>query len=268
MNLTNIHRVKQLIVYEGIVDDKIFTQIINAVSKAIEKSPLFDRYIEKKERTEQFDTEYDQRIFVVKGVPIDTDQTFKIWHDTAREWGSGTEIDTDNYYVEAETGRIKMDRYTVSAGDGSLKIQYTGGLSLSADRLLGTIETKVGTYVVGETITGNLSGAKGLLVSQTDSAIAITMVSGEFEIGETLTGGTSSATSKLKTVTQIPLVVTYPDLAYACELQSAFQFQRKNEIGLRNVSIEGGSIATYDPIDFLPEVKRILSGYKRIGLVG
>jgi len=273
MNLTNIYRVKQYIKYSdsNVDDDHAFNQIVHSVSGMIEKSPLFDRYIEKMERTETFDTEYAQEIFSLRGVPVDTALTFKVWHDIARDYGDTTLLDADNYYVESVTGILKIDNFTVAKGKGSLKVQYTGGLSPHTDRLTGTIETVSGTFTSGEYVTGSLSGAKGKLVGSIttgNTTITIIVIDGVFEANDIITGLTSVKTCKLKTITQIPLVMAYPDLAGACDIQCAYQFQRRQEVGLQSISVQGGSISTYDTKNFLSEVQRILSSYKRIGSVG
>jgi len=273
MNLTNIYRVKQYMKFgfTNIDDDHIFNQLVQSVSKMIENSPLFDRYAEKVERTETFDTEYGQEIFPLRGVPVDTALTFKVWHDIARDYGDTALLDADNYYIEGATGILKVDNFTVAKGKGSLRVQYTGGLSPHTDRLTGTIETVSGTFTSGEFVGGSLSGARGKLVGSIttgDTAITIVVINGIFEANETITGETSAKTCKLKTITQTPLVMSYPDLAMACDMQCAFQFQRKTEVGLRSVSVEGGSINTYEPTEFLPEVRRVLSSYRRIGSIG
>ena len=53
----------------------------------------------------------------------------------------------------------------------------------------------IGTFQVGETITGGTSSATGVLFSVTSSEMVIHTVSGTFQTAETLTGGTSSATA-------------------------------------------------------------------------
>ncbi len=267
MNLTTLARVKTLLEVKGDTLDTVLKQIIRSVSKAIENSALFDRYIERKLRTEYFDTDYAQPIVSVKGVPIDEDTAPLIYHDTAREFATGTLIDAGNYYVQAARGIIKFDRYTLSEGKGSLKIVYTGGLSESTDRMVVTISSIVGTFTVGETVTGGTGGATGTVVSIDVSNLTMTVdvLTGEFELDETITGGTSNATCVIDAITQNPIVMAYPDLAHACEIQAGFIQQRRNTLGQKSVSLEGGSVSTFQTLKFLPEVRQILNTYRRFG---
>ena len=59
-----------------------------------------------------------------------------------------------------------------------------------------TLNNLTGTFVVGESITGNISGASATLavVGATQVEYTPTTLSGTFSVGETVTGGTSGAT--------------------------------------------------------------------------
>lgn len=272
MNLTTVDRVKKLMVIDGDKEDVVLKQLVSSTSKAIENSARFNRYIEKVERTEYFDVEYAQKVIQVKGMPIDTDETFKIWHDTSREFADNTLIASSNYYVDAKSGMIKFDRYTLSGGVGALKIQYTGGLSASVDILSAIISTLSGSFTVSEVIEGQTSGALGILRAIYESALSINIevTSGEFQVGETIKGkGSADAVPSciLGAISQNPIVMAYSDLAYACDVQVGFIHGQKDHLGQKSISIEGGS-ASFEPLNFLPEVKRILMSYRRFGNVG
>lgn len=53
------------------------------------------------------------------------------------------------------------------------------------------------------------------------------------------------------------------DLKRACLLQVAFDFRRREDIGLAAVSLPDGSVSTLRPAELLPEVKEILKAYRR-----
>ena len=272
MNLTTIGRVKKLLTMDSDKYDPLLRQLISSVSKAMINSPFFNRYAEKVERTEYFDVEYGQKVLQVKGYPIDTGETFKIWHDTSRTFADSSLVAATNYYVEAKSGMIRFDRYTLSEGVGSLKIQYTGGLSASADRLLATISSISNDFTVSEVVEGQTSGALGILKSIYPSGLSIDIevTSGEFQVGETIKGKGSADSIPsciLGTISQNPIVMAYADLAYACDVQVGFVYGMKDNIGQKSVSIEGGSVS-YEPQTFLPDVKRILRSYRRFGNVG
>lgn len=64
-----------------------------------------------------------------------------------------------------------------------------------------TIGTVVGTFVVGELITGGTSAATGRIAAVTSTLITIIDVTGAFTNGETITGGTSGATAVISATT-------------------------------------------------------------------
>ena len=69
---------------------------------------------------------------------------------------------------------------SVSGGGPSLQITYT---------------SLVGSFVLGETVTGGTSAATGVVALTASPQITCNQVSGEFQVGETITGGTSGATA-------------------------------------------------------------------------
>jgi len=59
-------------------------------------------------------------------------------------------------------------------------------------------------------------------------------------------------------------VIQVPDaLQRACILQTAFEFRRRNDVGITSVSMPDGSITVDSPTELLPEVRRILRQYRR-----
>jgi hypothetical protein len=59
-------------------------------------------------------------------------------------------------------------------------------------------------------------------------------------------------------------VLAVPDyLKHACLMQVAFEFKRREDLGLSGVSMPGGSVSTYQPADLLPEVKGIIKNNRR-----
>lgn len=58
----------------------------------------------------------------------------------------------------------------------------------------------VGTFEVGETITGGTSGATGIMTGDDATQLGISDLTGTFTPGETITGGTSAATATLTSI--------------------------------------------------------------------
>jgi hypothetical protein len=66
----------------------------------------------------------------VTPVVIDGQHTFKIWEDINRVFGDDTLVDSDDYYVDQDTGIVyfyyQVD-YPRGYGPGSIKVSYSGG---------------------------------------------------------------------------------------------------------------------------------------------
>ncbi len=294
MNLTTIERVKRLI---GNSDtdlpttgsDNILRMIISNISGQIER--WLDRYCYYQAYSEQLDSMAEQRMFSIKGYPIDIAQSVKVYNDIARVFA--TEIASTNLYVDALTGIIKIDGYSISAGFGAVKITYTGGLAKTTDQLITSVEAVIvnvidglGRMVISEEeeeviiaggavefpagceILGLRSGARGLFIEELDDDLKISVLDGQFQEGEivqgVLTGDVDIPYRQLKTFSEIPLIMAYPDIAYACELQTVFVFTRRRDVGMKSVQVAGASVSNYETFKLLPEVKALLNPFRRI----
>ncbi len=81
----------------------------------------------------------------------------------------------------------------------------------------------------------------------------------------TYTGGYLATATSIGVGSTETVLLQVPDsIAYACMLQVAFVFRRRKDIGLNSVSMPDGSINTMYAADLLPEVKNILSHYRKI----
>jgi len=132
---TNIDRVKRLIDKTQPDDDAILTALIEEFSSAFEI--MIRRHVEKKERTEYYDAEAGQTTLILKGYPIDTGETFEIYNDTARDFGSSSLISSDSYSISQNTGLITFDRITLYDGPGVVKVVYTGGIAENTNDIIG-----------------------------------------------------------------------------------------------------------------------------------
>lgn len=267
MNLTTVDRVREAMgISLTMLDtelDNALRHIITGTSSHIEKSPVFDRYIERKQRTEDFNVINRQKIFNVKGAPIFSTPAPLVYNDTNREFDSTTLIDASDYGINYARGIFTFDNYDLMAGSGILRIIYTGGLGLHTDRMIVTcVAGGTGSFTASEVITGQTSGARGKFVSLSADTLTISVLSGEFITNEIVKGDTSNTVRTISAITQTPIVMAYPDIAYACELQSMFVYKRRDLIGLGSASMAGGSIAIPKALQLLDEVQEILSCYR------
>jgi len=267
MNLTSLNRALEAMgISLGTTDTALTNSlnlIISAVSKQIENSPFFFRYAELKARTEDFDIEARQKLVSVRAVPILATPTPLVYNDEDREFALATLIDDDDYGINYNRGIFTFDNYDLVAGNGALRITYTGGLGLHTDRMIVTAVTGgTGSYTADEEVTGQTSGARGKYVSLSGVTLTVSVLSGEFVTGEIIKGNTSSTVRTISAITQNPIVMAYPDIALACELQSMFIQKRRQDIGLGSESMQGGSISINKSFQLLPEVVDLLSPYR------
>lgn len=83
-------------------------------------------------RTEYFDGDGSDTLYV-KAYPITA--VTSLYVDADRDYGSGTEIDTDDYTYYGPEGTIKTDGALFAGGHKSVKLTYTGGYTTIPDDL-------------------------------------------------------------------------------------------------------------------------------------
>lgn len=54
------------------------------------------------------------------------------------------------------------------------------------------------------------------------------------------------------------------DMKKACLMQCAFEFRRRNDIGLSSINMPDGSISVLSPAKLLPEVEAIIANYRKL----
>ena len=112
--------------------------ISDAIARHCNRARGTAQYVEQKARTEDHDVSRHQREFWLRAVPVST--LTSVSYDEDRDFGSGTALDTDDYEVDLETGRVRV-RYSLHAGSwpdrfqGAARFIYTGGLATSLQAL-------------------------------------------------------------------------------------------------------------------------------------
>ncbi len=72
-----------------------------------------------------------------------------------------------------------------------------------------TYSSLIGVFTIGETVTGSISGATGVVVFKTGTAsLRVNAVTGVFDAADSLTGGTSGATADVDVATIVTQVTT------------------------------------------------------------
>lgn len=88
-------------------------------------------------------------------------------------------------------GGIEMEVRSFVSTDSDLKDVIQVGYQNT--RLV--FSTLVGAFTLGETISGQTSGATGVIVSITGTVLSLQLITGEFTVGESILGQTSGATA-------------------------------------------------------------------------
>ena len=115
LRLTNLTRVKRLLTIDNSGHDTLLQQLITEVSARIER--FLGRHVEKLARTVQIDIEDGQQVVFLKGYPVEATPAAQFRNDSAREF-SGSDIDTDDYFLRREDGSATFDSIALIPGDG------------------------------------------------------------------------------------------------------------------------------------------------------
>jgi hypothetical protein len=134
--LTTSARVKARLALGGEqIGDQYDTWIgyaIAAYTRLFER--MTHRLVEATSRTAVFDVDGRTQTFFLPGVPVSSITSIK--NDPDRAFGSGTEVDSDDYRLEDAAGLVVVDQTVLSIGRGALQIVYVGGLGADADAVV------------------------------------------------------------------------------------------------------------------------------------
>lgn len=137
LNITTLAKVKDLIRQADPVTSEVDNQLnrlIAIVSRRAEER--MKRGLLKEERTEVFDVEAGQRVFIVAAPPIDIAEDVTVKNAADRDFTGGTTLDTSDLAVyNDETGRVKC-MTDLAEGPRTLQITYTGGMGEDQDDLI------------------------------------------------------------------------------------------------------------------------------------
>jgi hypothetical protein len=111
--------------------DELIDNLIVACQSFIDE--YCSRTFEIGKKTEYFGDVPTSKLFLSK-YPIDTKKSIQVWDSWDRSYLSTDLIDSDDYFVDAENGIIKLD-YEVGGSPGSVKVAYTGGFQTLPDAI-------------------------------------------------------------------------------------------------------------------------------------
>jgi len=255
---------------DGVANDGELLGWLTSASAQIEKS--IKRTILTAAYTEYFNVSFNRITYFPKAYPITT--LTSVYEDSSGEY-DGAEAEVTNPYIGIDENTIVLDApvwhgYPTKKG---LRIIYTGGMAAHGVNSTFAIGTVSGTWTAGKYVEGATSGAMGLVVSATATAIVIANLYGIFIVGDVLqeqdtegTQGTSDGAATITSVTAQSLAEAYPDVARACEMQVRYNWKHKLDFENSTSSPEGTIRRRPDLIEgqLQPEVLALLQGHARM----
>lgn len=136
MDLTTIARVKARLSITGATHDALLTQLVGEASALA--ADFLDREVEvqsgKVEILDVHETEPDQ-IFQLDAYPVSA--ITRVTYDLDGVFPTSDDLDTDDWMLVrgGETGQLRI-RARLSAGSGSLRVQYDGGMAADTDAFI------------------------------------------------------------------------------------------------------------------------------------
>ena len=136
MNLTTKAAVRDYKGWSSNTDrDTWIDSRIEAWSQRFEKAT--GRTALKASKTEYFTVESNTgQSFGVKGIPVDTSATITIANDVDRSFASSSEISSDYWHMDGDTGVLVIDNWHLDTGYKVLKVTYTGGMATTASNFI------------------------------------------------------------------------------------------------------------------------------------
>ncbi len=106
--------------------DATLNGLIRSISKDFEE--LSGRKVDLVEQTEILDVDKTTRRLKLKAWPVESDPVIQIFHDSLREFGAATEVDSTLYFLDEAEGIVDLFvRFGVNRK--TLKVVYTGGMA-------------------------------------------------------------------------------------------------------------------------------------------
>jgi len=157
---------------------------------------------------------------------------------TITSGGSGYTTSPNVTFSSPGIGTTATGLAIVSAGGTISAIRITNagaGYTITPTITIGSpYMIGIGTFIVNETVTGNLSGKTAIVKSwnSTTGKMNISNLTGEFIVGETITGSESNATYQVKSLQSDNIINKYPqNNEIELEADNIIDFSESNPFG-------------------------------------
>lgn len=268
MDLTSLRRVKARYVFSNTNEDAHLQSFIGTWSKRIEH--YCRRTFQYSEtHVDFFNAGADRRSFAVSAYPIETVESVAT-DPTGKYTASYTVLGADYYIIDPNNRSVVITPVENAAADSriaqtrvrNVRIAYTGGLAEHGTRINVTLSNVV-DLAVGDTLTGNISQATGIILTASGTSCLIDVSFGAFEDGETVSNGTVEKTLVQHDTNAI--CENDMTLTNACEIMVRHSWKMLTDPGYK--TSETGRTDRFTPSEladdytFLPEVRDMLEPY-------
>ncbi len=250
------------------INTRILTDWLTAVSARIEQ--WLDRSVQIAERVEYADATYQRTVYPVKAYPIVSVASVK---EDSGGLFDGSESTLTDTTVDSNNAAVVLDAPLSYTAPRAVQMTYTGGMAYHPVNSVFSHTVLGGTFTAGNYVSGDLSGAMGLLKAVATASLTVENYYGVFEAGETLTQysdeGLATATGTTGTLVAISrqsLSEAYPALVRAAELEVRYLWKHKHDFENDSTSPEGNSRRRggEESYDLQPETKSMLGGLRRM----
>lgn len=154
MALTSLANVKEFLRITDTNDDTFLTNLISRVEKEVKE--YCQRDFEAADYMEYYDGDGTDTL-LVDNYPINS--VSELYDDPDREFGTDTLIDSSDYIIYSEEGKIVLDGSTFSKGNKNIKIVYNAGYTtIPADLEQAVIKLVAAEYLEGQ---GSVNAVEG-----------------------------------------------------------------------------------------------------------
>lgn len=224
--------------------------------------------------TEYFDVRTLQTEFFIQASPISSITSV---YYSSQGLFTGEESALSDYYIGTGDKSIVLS-YPEEEAKRALRIIYIGGFGTSATQSVFTC-TITGSFTVGLFISGNTSGAMGIVKAVTATTLTIEVLYGVFVVGETLTEwatesarGASTATAVFTAAVSRAICENYPDLVRGTEMQLRYMYKNKLRFEDTSINKDGQSVRSALQrgnalLQLQPEVQQAIGSYTTVAFI-
>lgn len=270
MLLTSYERLRRFLCLDDTAENRrLLRRLISSVSVQVESYLNFS--FKKEEYTEYFNADNEERIEYFTKTKVNS--ITNVYTDHTGLYTSPAEL--SDPFIGLNNNSICLQS-PINVGKKALKCVYNGGIAENTSLNDMVISDITGTFLQDKFVTGETSGAVGIIHSIDDTDLVVDVLYGIFEVGESLTMQSTESTTNVSGVGAVidsvnsSLIEICPDVVegveYQCryELDCARNFEqstiKQDEVTRRETTFTHLNLTN---TNLQPEVIGKISRYKR-----